>query len=200
MNQSTLVLNKSFAAVHICGMEKVMAMMFTGEAEAVDENLQCYNFKDWVELSAMMGENRNGFVNTVTMKIAVPDVVRLLRFNKLPQRQVKFTRENVYRHYKKKCCYCAKTLTTFELTYDHVIPRAKGGKSEWKNIVLSCKPCNARKADKTPGEAGMRLLVQPSRPEWKGSGTLCVMAPAPMPVSWQQLIDRAFWDSELDPD
>ena len=199
MNQSTLVLNKSFAAVHICGMEKVMAMMFTGEAEAVDENLQCYNFKDWVELSAMMGENRNGFVNTVTMKIAVPDVVRLLRFNKLPARQVKFTRSNIYSHYKKKCCYCAKQISTFDSTLDHVVPRSKGGRTEWLNIVLACRPCNARKADKTPEEAGMRLLVKPSKPQWEGARTLNVMAPVLIPRAWASLVDAAYWDSELEP-
>jgi len=146
-----------------------------------------------------MGENRNGFVNTVTMKIAVPDVVRLLRFNKLPARQVKFTRSNLYAHYKKKCCYCAEHISTFDSTLDHVVPRSKGGRTEWLNIVLACRPCNAKKADKTPEEAGMRLLVRPSKPQWEGAKTLNVMAPAPIPRSWASLVDAAYWDSELDP-
>lgn len=198
MNSDTLVLNRNFHAVHITGRNKVMSMLYTGEAVAVDENLQCYDFRDWVELSAMMAENRNGFVNTVTMRIAVPDVVRLSKYDRLPKRDVKFSRDNVYQHYKRKCSYCACQVSREMATWDHVIPRTKGGATNWTNIVLACKPCNNKKSDKTPEEAGMTLLVQPSRPEWKGVRTISVMAPAPMPVSWQALIDRAYWDSEIE--
>lgn len=199
MNQSALVLNQSFYAVHITGVRQVMAMLYTGEAEAVDENCVCYDFKDWAELSSMMSESRNGFINTVTMRVAVPDVIRLTRYNRLPKRAVKFSRSNLYRHYNRKCSYCACQVSTQEATWDHVVPRAKGGTTDWSNIVLACKPCNARKADKTPAEAGMSLLVQPSRPEWKGARTVTVMAPAPIPVAWQSFIDRAYWESEIEP-
>lgn len=198
MNQSALVLNKSFFAVHITGVRQVMAMLYTGEAEAVDENCVCYDFKDWAELSAMMAENRNGFVNTVTMRVAIPDVIRLTRYNRLPKRDVKFSRSNIYQHYKRKCCYCAERIAPADATWDHVIPRAKGGKTDWTNIVLSCRGCNSRKSDKTPEEAGMTLLVKPSRPEWKGARTITVMAPAPIPVAWQTFIDRYYWDSEIE--
>ena len=71
---------------------------------------------------------------------------------------------------------------------------------EWLNIVLSCRPCNARKADKTPEEAGMRLLVKPSKPAWQGAKTLTVMSPVPIPRAWASLVDAAYWDSELDRD
>lgn len=175
-----------------------MAMLYTGEAEAVDENCVCYDFKDWAELSAMMAENRNGFINTVTMKVAVPDVVRLTKFNRLPRRDIKFSRSNIYQHYGRKCCYCGEKIPPIESTWDHVTPRSKGGRTDWSNIVLSCKPCNARKADKTPEEAGMKLLVQPSRPQWKGARTITVTAPLPIPVAWQSFIDKAYWDSEIE--
>ena len=199
MHQSSLVLNRNYYAVHITGLRQVMAMLYTGEAVAVDENLQCYDFKDWAELSALMSENRNGFVNTVTMRIAVPEVVRLTRYDRLPQRAVKFSRSNIYQHYKRKCCYCGTQVSSKEATWDHVVPRSKGGLTDWSNIVLACRPCNARKDDKTPEEVGMKLLVRPSRPQWKGARTITVAAPLPLPVSWQNFIDRAYWDSEIEP-
>lgn len=198
VNQSTLVLNKSFYAVHVTGLQKVMAMLYTGEAEAVDENLQCYDFQDWADLSAMMSDHPNGFVNTVTMKVAIPDVIRLTRYNRLPKRDVKFSRHNIFQHYGRKCCYCGSQIKSIDATWDHVTPRSKGGTTDWSNIVLSCKPCNARKADKTPEEAGMKLLVAPSRPQWKGARTVTVAAPLPIPVAWQSFIDRAYWDSEIE--
>ena len=198
MNQSVLVLNKSYLAIHITGVQKTMAMLFTGEAEAVDENCVCYNFRDWAELSALMAENRNGFVNTVTMKIAIPDVVKLSRFNKLPRRDVKFSRSNILNHYKRKCCYCGEKVTPADATWDHLLPRSKGGSTDWLNIVLSCRVCNARKADKTVEEAGMKLLVKPSKPEWKGVQTMTVMAPLSLPVAWSVFIDSCYWDSEIE--
>lgn len=195
----TLVLNRNFVAVHIAGRQKIMSLIYTGEAVALDENLTQYNFKDWVELSAMMADSHpSGFVNTVTMKIAVPEIVRLMKYDRMPKRDVKLTRNNLYQQYKKKCCYCAKHVSSFEATWDHVTPRSKGGVTSWTNLVLSCKSCNARKADKTPEEAGMKLLVQPSRPEWKGARTLVVMAPVPIPKSWQSILDECFWNSELE--
>lgn len=175
-----------------------MAMLFTGEAEAVDENCRCYDFKDWAELSAMMQESPNGFINTVTMRIAVPNVIKLTRYNSLPKRDVKFSRSNIYQHYKKRCCYCGRGVSSADATWDHLIPRARGGNTDWSNIVLSCRPCNAKKADKTPEEAGMTLLVQPSRPPWKGVRTITVAAPLPIPIAWQTWIDRAYWDSEIE--
>jgi 5-methylcytosine-specific restriction endonuclease McrA len=192
-------LNKNFYAVHIAGAREVLSMLYTGEAEAVDDNCRCYDFKDWAELSSIMLENRNGFVNTVTMRVAIPDVIRLARYAKVPRRAVKFSRSNIFSHYKRKCCYCAVVVRSEEATWDHVVPRSKGGSTSWENIVLACKVCNARKADKTPAEAGMTLLVTPSRPEWKGARTVTVAAPAPIPVAWQAFVDRAYWDSELEP-
>jgi 5-methylcytosine-specific restriction endonuclease McrA len=198
MQRNALVLNKHFYAVHIADCHKTMAMLYTGEAVAVDSDLQCYDFKDWAELSALMDSHPNGFINTVTMKIAVPEIVKLVKFDRLPKRAVKFSRSNVYMHYGRKCCYCGIKVSTQEATWDHVIPRAKGGSTDWKNIVLSCRQCNARKADKTPEEAGMTLRVQPSRPQWKGAKTVTVAAPLPIPVSWQAIVDKNYWDSELE--
>jgi 5-methylcytosine-specific restriction endonuclease McrA len=197
MSSDTLVLNRNYYAVHISNWKKAVSLLYQGHAQAVDENLQAYDFKDWVELSAMMTENAKGFVNSVTMRVAIPEVIRLTRYDKLPRQDVKFSRRNIFEHYKRKCCYCGVKVTPETSNWDHVIPKSKGGVSNWTNIVLSCYPCNTKKDDKTPKEAGMALLIKPSRPKWQGAKTVTVSAPLPIPVSWQNLIDRAYWDGEL---
>ena len=173
-------------------------MLYQGHAEAVDENLQSYDFDNWVELTKMMETNGRGFVHTTTMRVAVPEVIRLTRYDRLPRQQVKFTRQGIYSHYGCKCCYCGVKFPTKELNLDHVIPRSKGGLTNWDNIVTACYNCNTKKDDMTPKQAGMRLLVKPSRPKWQGVKTILMHAPLPIPVSWQQLLDQKYWETELE--
>jgi 5-methylcytosine-specific restriction endonuclease McrA len=193
----TLVLNRNYYAVHVANWEKAISLLYQGHAEAVDGDLQTYNFEDWVEFSKMIEDNPRGFVNSTTMRIAIPEVIRLTRYDKLPKIAVKFTRRNIYEHYKFRCCYCGVQHKPEDLNLDHVVPKSKGGPTTWDNIVLSCLPCNSRKGDKTPEAAGMVLRVKPSKPKWHGPKCIIVKAPAPIPVSWEKLLDRAYWDSEL---
>ena len=144
-----------------------------------------------------MTEHPGGFVNTTTYRIAIPDVIRLTRYDRLPRSEVKFTRRNIYEHYRYLCCYCGRKFPTSELNLDHVIPRSRNGPTDWSNIVTACVPCNMRKSDRLPAEAGMRLLVTPSRPTWKGQRSL-LRINVPIRESWQRLIDRRYWDSELE--
>lgn len=201
----TLVLNRNFYAIHISDWQKAVTLLYTGHAKAVDENLVTYDFNDWVELSALMEKNGRGFVHTSSLRIAIPEVIQLTRYDRLPRQEVKFSRRNILEHYDYQCAYCGKKfpkptkgVKPAEWNLDHVIPKSRGGVSNWTNIVLSCIPCNTKKDDKTPEEAGMTLRVKPHRPEWKGASTL-VTGHAPIPVSWQRLIDSKYWESELDP-
>ena len=198
-----LVLNKNFYAIHITNWQKALTLLYNGCAKAVDENLVTYDFNDWVELSALMEKNGTRFVHTSSLRIAIPEVIQLTRYDRLPRQEVKFSRQNIYSHYNYTCCYCGKKfpkpskLNKIELNLDHVLPQSRKGHSNWENIVLSCIPCNSKKGDKTPEEAGMRLLVKPSRPQWKGATTL-VAGTENIPLSWQRLIDNKYWAGELD--
>jgi 5-methylcytosine-specific restriction endonuclease McrA len=192
----TLVLNRNYYAIHILDWQRAISLLYQGHAEAVDDNLQTYNYDDWRSLSADMKDHPGGYVHTSSYRIAVPDVIKLTRYDRLPRAEVKFTRRNIYEHYNYKCCYCGKKFSTKELNLDHVIPSSKGGKTDWTNIVTACIPCNSRKADYMPEEVGMKLLVQPSRPRWKGHKLLMKVSVRVKP-SWQKLIDAKYWDSEL---
>ena len=196
----TLVLNKQFMAVQIADWDKVFSLVWQGHAEVVDSNYQTYSFDDWAEMSKLMDEHPNGYVHTVNFRLAIPDVIRLTRYERLPSADVKYTRSNVYEHYKNTCSYCGEKFPTSELNLDHVQPRSRGGKTNWENIVLTCIPCNSRKADRTPAEAGMKLLVQPVRPKWKGAQRALFSVPYKVRDSWSHFVDKVYWDSEFEHD
>lgn len=195
----TLVLNRHFYAVHIMDWKRSMSLLYQGHADALDDTFQHYDFENWKELSALIEDHPSGFVHTQTFRIAVPEVIRLKKYDRLPDSEVKFSRRNIYEHYKHKCCYCGKVFKTSELNLDHIIPKSRGGATDWTNIVTACIPCNTQKADQTPKEAGMKLLMKPGKPAWKGSKALLKFSlPFPVKASWQKIIDTKYWDSELE--
>ena len=194
----TLVLNRSFHAVHIADWRKALTMVYQGHAEVLDDDLMAHDFDSWATVSSLMDESPAGFVHSARLKIAIPEIIRLTQYDRLPKREVAFTRHNIYEHYKYRCCYCGHRFPTAELNLDHVVPRSRGGTATWENIVTACLPCNTRKANRLPNEAGMRLLVQPGRPKW--SVARCLMSKGTIRVreSWQKVIDRVYWEGELD--
>lgn len=198
MSADVLVLNKNFAAIQTMDWQKVFSLVWQGHAEVVDQDYQVYDFEEWAELSKLIADNPSGYVHTVNFRLAIPDVIRLTRYERLPNSEVKFTRSNIYQHYKYTCCYCGIKYPASNLNHDHVIPRSRGGATNWHNIVLSCLDCNAKKANRTPEEAGMKLLVQPSRPRFKGVQHALVQTPFKVRESWQRFIDFCYWNSDIE--
>src|SRR4051812_6037565 len=105
-------------------------------------------------------------IRAVSIAMQVPAVVRLRKAFPRKAKPVKFSRVNIYARDGHRCQYCGVRCTTADLTYDHVIPRSKGGLTTWENIVSACYVCNRKKANRTPPEAGMKLLSTPARPTW----------------------------------
>ncbi|MFO0567184.1 MAG: HNH endonuclease [Polyangiaceae bacterium] len=103
-------------------------------------------------------------IRSPSTTIRMPAVVRLKRKISTVKRGVKFSRMNVYLRDDFTCAYCQKKLAMSELTYDHVHPRSRGGRTEWENIVTACMPCNTKKSNKTPDESGMWPRKRPYRP------------------------------------
>jgi len=91
---------------------------------------------------------------------------RPITITRVPKRQVRFSRFNIYARDKLTCQYCHRRLPRQELNLDHVIPRSQGGVSTWENVVCSCHECNRRKGGRTPQQAGMLLARNPVRPQW----------------------------------
>jgi 5-methylcytosine-specific restriction endonuclease McrA len=198
MSGDVLVLNRSFYAIHITSWQRALSLLYIDHAAVVDGDYHTYSFEDWRQISAMTKDYPAGFINTPNFKIAIPEVIALKLYDHLPTTEVKFTRRNIYEHYGYRCCYCGNTFASPDLNLEHVIPRSRGGKTSWSNIVTSCIPCNLKKGNKLPSEAGMELLIKPSKPKWRGSISLMLNSPVKIRSSWQRFIDSAYWNGELD--
>jgi 5-methylcytosine-specific restriction endonuclease McrA len=196
--RDVLVLNRNYYAIQIVSWERAMTLVYIGHADVIDEEYRRYGFEDWTELSQMLSDSPSGFVHTAKLKIAIPEVIALNFYDKLPTSEVRFTRKNIYQHYEFKCCYCGKKFNTKDLNLDHVLPKSRGGKTEWSNIVLSCIPCNTDKANKTPQEAGLTMHYQPTKPHWRSQLALCVNTHVKKRQSWQRFIDTVYWNSEIE--
>jgi 5-methylcytosine-specific restriction endonuclease McrA len=109
-----------------------------------------------------------------------------------------FTRLNIYLRDKGTCQYCGKKFPKAELSLDHVIPRAYGGKSTWENIVCSCATCNHIKGGRTPREAGMKLLNKPKKPNWTPFYRISLQDLQRKEwVPFFNMVDISYWHTEL---
>jgi 5-methylcytosine-specific restriction endonuclease McrA len=127
--------------------------------------------------------------------VRVPAVIRLL--GKVGRKKaVKFSRLNLLTRDRHTCQYCGDRKPTNELNYDHVVPRSQGGKTVWENIVMACYGCNSLKRDRTPEQAGMRLLNAPVRPKSLPIAALRIEALREVPDLWRSWL---YWTVELEP-
>jgi 5-methylcytosine-specific restriction endonuclease McrA len=194
------VLNRLWQAVNLCSVRRALALLFEGHAQVVANTdsgeFKTYDFQQWRDFSSRNpSESNDDVVRTVALRIRVPRVILLLFFDRLPRKEVKFTRHNIFERDRNTCQYCGRIFDRRDLNLDHVIPRDRGGPTTWENIVCSCIPCNTRKANKTPAEAGMRLVRKPKRPKWRPF--VQVSFGAPMHESWKHFLDIAYWNVEL---
>jgi 5-methylcytosine-specific restriction endonuclease McrA len=165
---SVLWLNSTYEPLGIISWEDAMQMIVTGDGEAV------------VELEAP--------VRSAKQEWKLPSVVRQFKeFKK--GKGIQFSRINVYTRDNWTCQYCGKKKSNpRELTFDHVLPKCQGGKTNWKNIVTACKKCNSKKDDKTPEQARMVLLSEPVKPGWLPQTVVINLKN--IPVEWEPYIDK----------
>lgn len=133
----------------------------------------------------------------------VPSIVRFLTRikHRLRPRRITFNRRNVWLRDEGRCQYCGHSVPSDAFTYDHVVPRSRGGATSWENIVVACLPCNQYKADLTPERAGMRLVKTPVRPrKLPARGSAELEWRTGMPASWRDYLGSvAWWTDALEP-
>jgi len=197
LDQPVLVLNRLWQAVNVCTVRRAFTLLCQGHACVVNNdgarNFSTHDFESWRDLS--FREPEEDMVNTITFKIRIPRIIVLLAFDRLPKKEVKFTRHNVFERDKNTCQYCAKTLDRKDLNIDHVIPRDKGGSTTWENVVCSCIPCNTKKGNRLAHEVHMRLIKKPERPKWRPFVQFTFGVPHH--ESWCHFVDLAYWNVEL---
>jgi 5-methylcytosine-specific restriction endonuclease McrA len=167
-----LVLDVDFQPLRIDHWQRVICDSFLGKLEVVEYS-------------------RDHTIKGVTRDYPMPAVVRVLRRFRRDKLAIKFSRLNIYARDAFTCQYCGEQLPSEDLTFDHVTPRSKGGRTTWENIVTCCVPCNSNKASRTPGEAAMALRRRPGKPRWLPAVTVA-MDRRKVPEEW-----AAYWSGAL---
>ena len=147
MTTAVLFLDASYRPLRVASWERAITDLFLGKCEIVEYS-------------------KDRMIQGVSERFPMPAVVRVLRNFKRDRIAVKFSRLNIYTRDNFACQYCGDKQPTEDLTFDHVLPRSKGGKTSWENIVTCCAECNRKKDARTPEQAGMRLKRKPVKPKY----------------------------------
>ena len=192
LTRPTLVLNRIWQPVGVASVARSLTLVAAERARIVDPtDFRQYTWGDWAKLIPQTDEP---FVQAVTFRLRVPEVITLTEYDRVPRNAVTFSRRNIYRRDQYACQYCGDQPGSEELTIDHVHPRSRGGNSSWENCVLACLECNKLKADRTPAEAHMPLRKTPVRPTWR---PLYARHEARI-ESWSKFLSEAYWTVELE--
>ncbi|MDX2038532.1 MAG: HNH endonuclease [Isosphaeraceae bacterium] len=192
LERPTLVLNKQWMPVNIAPVSRALTLLWNEAAMVVDpDDFRLYNWADWSKMRPRDGEP---FIRSVSFLLRVPEVLALTKHDRPRSNSVTFCRRNVFKRDHSTCQYCGCQPGSEELTIDHVVPRSQDGRTTWENCVLACVSCNARKANRTPDQAGMKLRRAPFRPTWKplyGLNTVRI-------ESWSRFLSEAYWTVSLE--
>jgi 5-methylcytosine-specific restriction endonuclease McrA len=147
-----LVLNSDYCPLNVTDIARAVRLLFVGKAETVHPRTDAQG--NGIELRAE------------TWSIPIPSIIRLLYHIKKARKRVALTKKHLLLRDDYICGYCGREGDRRTMTVDHVIPRSLGGKSTWENLVAACEPCNGRKRDRTPEQAGMPLRKKPKEPAY----------------------------------
>ncbi|MCD6116054.1 HNH endonuclease [bacterium] len=144
LESRVLVLNQNYEPLSVCSAKRAVILLYLHKAEMVERN--------------------HDIIHSVSVSIPLPSIVRLSDYKRIPKKRIVLSRKNIIRRDNHKCQYCGTSEEP--LTVDHIIPRVRGGKDTWENLVCACMRCNTKKGDRTPEEAGMKLLREPKKPSY----------------------------------
>jgi 5-methylcytosine-specific restriction endonuclease McrA len=201
LNAHVLVLNKMWMAIRVVDARRAFALLLRDMAEVIrvdDGSFAGYDFESWADLSMVKQDfqvQHYEWVRTVRLHLAVPKIIRLLGYDRLPRQDVKLNRRNIFARDGNTCQYCGKHHASSELSLDHIVPRSQGGESGWENLVCCCVTCNARKGGRTPHQAHMQLIRKPVKP--KRNPVINLRLGSDKYASWRSFLDNAYWSVEL---
>ena len=136
LDNRVLVLNQNYEPMSVCSARRAVILLYLDKAEMIERNHE--------------------LIHSVSQTMPLPSIVRLSRFVRVPRKRVLLNRKNILKRDQHQCQYCGRRES--QLTVDHVMPRVRGGKDTWENLVCACMRCNTKKGNRTPHEAGMTLL------------------------------------------
>lgn len=174
-NWKTLLLDVSNQPVDIIPWTEAMFLLVTGKADVVVDY-------------------ENIPIRSEKLTFKLPSIMKLRKFFRR-NTQVQFSRYNIFYRDDWKCQYCGTQCKSSDLTFDHVVPKSQGGKKTWENIVAACFTCNHSKRDRTPKQAGMKLIREPKKPKWMPK--LIIRLKDNHPAEWR---DYLYWNVPLEID
>lgn len=184
LQSPVLVLNRSFQPVRITTARHGFTLLYLGRARAIDGRFEPADFEQWAAVPPKAGEDSIG---TPRGAIRVPRVLVLSGYNRVPSAPLRLSRRNIFLRDGFSCQYCGARPPVRDLNLDHVMPRSRGGKSSWDNLVTSCRTCNVKKGYATPEECGMIPRSKPHRPNW--SMALRMAAPSTRFAEWEPFLE-----------
>ena len=141
MQEPVLVLNATFEPINVTAVRRALVLLLKGVAQAEELN--------------------HAEIHSASNAVRVPSVIRLLAYRHIPQQTRALSRKNILLRDRNTCQFCGEIFPASDLTLDHVVPRSRGGRSSWENLVACCYQCNNHKGDRTPEEAGLQLVRRP---------------------------------------
>jgi len=199
LQKPVLILNKHWKAVRIETVRDAITKVFCENAKILHEYV-LYNIEEWLEFEVK--DDEKYIMANHQKKVKLPKIVVLSEYEKIPKMEVKLTRKNVMIRDGFICQYTGVKLKASFATIDHVVPKSRGGKNVWENVVTSHPDVNRRKSDKTPDEAGLKLFRDPFRPSWSPLFASVVRNP---PEDWKAFLTTKeqerfanVWSNEYD--
>lgn len=212
-NRPVLVLNRNWTAIGVHSLKNAICKLFacyndgTPKAHVIDvvypdgveqlnpTSFEKYNWADWSKLRPEPEKENEVIIAGRGRVIRLPKVIALSRYDKMPTQHMNFNRRALYRRDDNRCQYCGCRPGMKLLSLEHVTPKFFGGKTTWENVVLACVECNSKKANRTPEQAGMKLLSIPKKPKYSVIRNTNMVYKC-----WSQFVSDMYFEVELQND
>ncbi|MCK9279298.1 MAG: HNH endonuclease [Melioribacteraceae bacterium] len=190
-----LVLNKLWQPVKVINVWDAICKVYQDKASFLDANYVMHNWESWVISWKDAEIHAKDMIHGSSCSIRKPTVIVLKNYSGYVFKKPKMSRRNIYLRDANQCQYCGITYETKKLNIDHIIPKSHGGRTQWTNVVVSCIKCNSFKADRTPEQAGMKLLRKPKAPTWKDVNMEAFQRNY---SNWHGLLNDMYWNVTLE--
>ena len=193
---SVIVLNKAWTPIDIIDVFDAVTKMYQSKAWALDASFKMHNWESWVSSWEDAKILSKDIIRTPNINVPIPRVIVLKDYKGFVAKNPKCNRRNLYLRDESTCQYCGKHGEYKDFEIEHIVPQSRGGRTEWTNVVLSCTKCNQKKSNRTPEEAGMKLIKKPFKPKWSEiKEKTCNKIKF---NSWHDLLSELYWTAELE--
>lgn len=194
-SKPVLVLNRGYEAVNTLTVKEAISKVFNENAVIIlppnDEN-KYWQEMTWDDWGKLIPKENEPTISSPRQVFRLPEIIRLARFDKKLNLGIRMSRRAIWQRDDYRCQYCKIRPGSENLSIDHIIPKSQGGKTTWINVVLACIDCNGKKADRTPQQAGMKLMKEPRVPPYD------ILKGKHIRVdSWQHFLGDCYWNTTL---